>query len=122
MLCHALLLQVLKEGRLKNILTHIKKHGAPPDAAEAAEEAAAAAAKLHLAEVSRPYKLLPVDKEAKLDVFVHAGVKGECAAGVGREVMGFRGQGVLYTCLGCANCNGHDAYKTARTAAWCITA
>jgi len=68
---------VLKDGRLKNTITHIKKHGAPPDAAEAAEEAAAAVARLQLKEAQQPYKLLPVDKEAGLDVTIHAEVKRE---------------------------------------------
>jgi hypothetical protein len=71
------LLQVLKEGRLKNIITHLKKHGAPPDAAEAAEAAAAAAARLQLSEAAKPFKLLPVDKEAGLDVMIGPEVKGE---------------------------------------------
>jgi hypothetical protein len=67
---------VLKEGRLKNIITHLKKHGAPADAVEAAAEATAAAAKLQLAEAAKPYRLLPVDKAAGLDVHVHPEVKG----------------------------------------------
>jgi hypothetical protein len=70
---------VLKEGRLKNIITHLKKHGAPPDAAEAAEAAAAAAAKLQLSEAALLYKLLPCSKDAGFDVAVHAGIKGEGA-------------------------------------------
>lgn len=71
------LLKVLKEGRLKNILTHLKKHGAPVDAEEAAAEAAAAAARLALAEAQQPFKLLPVDKAAQLDVeHIHPEVKG----------------------------------------------
>lgn len=70
------LTKVLKEGRLKNILTHIKKHGTPPSA-EAEAEAAAALAILQLAAaVKRPYELLPVNKDSQLDVLVHPEVKG----------------------------------------------
>jgi hypothetical protein len=71
--------QVLKEGRLKNIITHIKKHGAPPSK-EAEAEAAAAMSKLALAAAAaaaRSYKLLPVEKDSQLDVHVHPEVKGE---------------------------------------------
>jgi hypothetical protein len=74
---------VLKEGRLKNIITHLKKHGAPPDAADAAEAAAAAAAKLQLSEAAQLYKLLPCSKDAGFDVAVHAGIKGEGPTGGG---------------------------------------
>jgi hypothetical protein len=69
---------VLKEGRLKNIITHIKKHGAPPSK-EAEAEAAAAMSKLALAAAAaaaRSYKLLPVEKDSQLDVHVHPEVKG----------------------------------------------
>jgi hypothetical protein len=100
--------QVLKEGRLKNIITHLKKHGAPPDAAEAAEEAAAAAARLQLSEAAKPFKLLPVDKDAGLDVAVHAEVKGgRRARGKGGHVdtlahnqSGNSGTGHCNTCRG----------------------
>jgi hypothetical protein len=74
-----LTLQVLKEGRLKNIITHIKKHGAPPSKEDEAE-AAAAMSKLALAAAAaaaRSYKLLPVEKDSQLDVHVHPEVKGE---------------------------------------------
>lgn len=70
------LTKVLKEGRLKNILTHIKKNGAPPSK-EAAEAAAEAVRRLELAaQQQRPYELLVVDKTLQYDVFVHAEVKG----------------------------------------------
>lgn len=78
------LTKVLKEGRLKNILTHIKKNGAPPSK-EATEAAAAALRQLELAAAQqRLYELLPVDKAAQLDVYVHPDVKSErcCAADV----------------------------------------
>ncbi|KAF8065610.1 Lrrc47 [Scenedesmus sp. PABB004] len=70
------LTKVLKEGRLKNTLTHIKKHGAPPSAAEEAAAAAAALARVQLAAAARRYTVEPVDKDAGLDVHVHAEVKG----------------------------------------------
>lgn len=73
--------QVLKEGRLKNIITHIKKHGSPPSAEQEAA-AAAALARLQLAAAAaRPYQLLPWDKQSRYEVFVHQEVKGlMCAA------------------------------------------
>ncbi|KAF6255538.1 hypothetical protein COO60DRAFT_1702781 [Scenedesmus sp. NREL 46B-D3] len=70
--------KVLKEGRLKNIITHIKKHGAPPSK-ESEAEVAAAMSKLALAAAAaaaRSYKLRPVEKDSQLDVHVHPEVKG----------------------------------------------
>ncbi|WIA16309.1 hypothetical protein OEZ86_007801 [Tetradesmus obliquus] len=70
--------KVLKEGRLKNIITHIKKHGAPPSK-ESEAEAAAAMSKLALAAAAaaaRSYRLLPVEKDSNFDVHVHPEVKG----------------------------------------------
>jgi hypothetical protein len=86
---------VLKEGRLKNIITHIKKHGAPPSK-EAEAEAAAALSKLALvaaAAAARSYKLLPVEKDSQLDVHVHPEVKGE----LGNNKSGTEGHNISGT-------------------------
>lgn len=94
------MLQVLKEGRLKNIITHLKKHGAPPDAAEAAEAAAAAAARLQLSEAAKPFRLLPVDKEAGLDVNVGPEVKrGSDTPHTRRVGCGGGGRGLICVCV-----------------------
>jgi hypothetical protein len=68
--------QVLKEGRLKNIITHIKKHGSPPSAEQEAAAAAALARMQLAAAAARPYELLPWDKQSRYEVFVHPEVKG----------------------------------------------